>query len=103
MDLRKLQISDVSLATLNSMGFGFQESRRALRFCAGDVNEALTHIERKRMERRQKQEEERQRLRDRAIQKKIGLTQNGKFVDLKLVRDLQNFGVDREIAIEALR
>jgi len=103
MDLRKLQISDDSLAVLSSMGFGFHESRRALRFCAGDVNEALSHIERKRVERAQKQEEERQRLRDRAIQKRIGLTQNGKFVDLKLVRELQNFGVDREIAIEALR
>jgi len=103
MDFRKLQISDISLAQLSSMGYGFKESRRALRFCAGDVNEALTHIEKKRIERAQKEQEERQRLRDRREQRKIGLTQNGKFVDLKLVRNLVNFGVDREIAIEALR
>jgi len=42
-------------------------------------------------------------MRERALQKKYGLTQNGKFVDLKLLDQLKGMGVEKEIAIEALR
>merc|ERR1719204_2479235 len=103
MDLRKLQISDMDLAMLQSMGYGHKESRRALRFCGGDMDSAIGHIIQKREDAQRRREEEREAHRKRALQRKYGLTQNGKFVDLKLLEQLRSMGVEKEIAIEALR
>mmetsp|Transcript_47413 Transcript_47413/g.76048 ORF Transcript_47413/g.76048 Transcript_47413/m.76048 type:complete len:669 (+) Transcript_47413:75-2081(+) len=103
MDLRKLTISDIDLVKLESMGFSHTESRRALRFCAGDIERAITHIYAKRDEQEQKQQQERERAQQRRLQRKYGATKSGKFVDLNLLQQLQGMGVEREIAVEALR
>eukprot|EP01084_Bolivina_argentea_P291380 500784_1 len=103
MDMRKLQISDIDLVRLTSMGFSFKESRRGLRFCNGQIDGAINYITNKRHEREQKRLKEQERMRDRAKQKKYGATKSGKFVDLKLLDQLEGMGVEFEIAVEALR
>merc|ERR1712228_420464 len=103
IDMRKLEISDIALVQLESMGFDHKESRRALRFCSGNIDNAINQIYEKRAEQSKKRKAERQRARDRALQKKYGLTKNGKFVDLKLLDQLIGMGVAKEIGIEALR
>ena len=47
--------------------------------------------------------EEQERKRKRLIQRKIGKTQNGSFVDLTLLEQLKNMGVAPEIALEGLK
>eukprot|EP00486_Rosalina_sp_Unknown_P005938 CAMPEP_0201569454 /NCGR_PEP_ID=MMETSP0190_2-20130828/11117_1 /ASSEMBLY_ACC=CAM_ASM_000263 /TAXON_ID=37353 /ORGANISM="Rosalina sp." /LENGTH=743 /DNA_ID=CAMNT_0047991755 /DNA_START=88 /DNA_END=2315 /DNA_ORIENTATION=+ len=103
MDMRKLQISDLDLVKLESMGFTHKESRRALRFCNGNIDGAINHIYNKRDELERKRKAEIKRAADRRLQKKYGATKNGKFVDLTLLDQLQGMGVEKEIAIEALR
>merc|ERR1719297_348049 len=92
IDMRKLEISDISLVQLESMGFAHKESRRALRFCSGNIDAAINHIYSKRAEQKREQKAEQQRARDRALQKMYGLTKSGKFIDLKLLEQLIGFG-----------
>merc|ERR1712154_111213 len=103
MDMRKLAVSDMDLVKLESMGFDHKESRRALRFCAGNIDNAINHIYNKREDQERKRKAERERARQRAEQKKYGATKSGKFVDLKLLEQLKEMGVEKEIAVEALR
>ena len=103
MDMRKLQVSDIDLAKLQELGYELKESRRALRFCNGNIEQAIGHICTKREEYAEKRRAERRRHEDRRIQRMYGATKNGKFVDLKLLDQLQGMGVEKEIGIEALR
>ena len=103
MDMRKLQINDMDLVKLESMGFTHKESRRALRFCSGNIDLAINHIYSKRDEAERKRKAEIKRAADRRLQKKYGATKSGKFVDLTLLDQLLGMGVEKEIAIEALR
>lgn len=103
MDIRKLQISDTDLVTLISMGYSLKYSRRALRFCGGNIQKSLDFLEKKRRERVQIKLDEEERLRKRQIARKYGQTKNGKFIDVDLLKKLRFMGVEIEIAVEALR
>eukprot|EP01084_Bolivina_argentea_P026908 50028_1 len=103
MDMRKLQINDLDLVKLQSMGFHHLEARRGLRFSSGNVEQAINYIYNKRQDKEKKEREERKRLEERAIQRKYGHTQNGQFIDLNVMKQLMQMGVEEEIVIEALR
>ena len=48
LDFRKLQLNDMDLATLQSMGFTDKEARRALRYTNSNMEQAIDHIYKKR-------------------------------------------------------
>ncbi|GFR40862.1 hypothetical protein Agub_g1512, partial [Astrephomene gubernaculifera] len=101
---RRLQVSDESLALLQSMGYGLRESRRALRLSGGDVGAAVEFIAAQ-----QRAEEERaarrKRLHDWNHERVLyGKTPVGQqYVDPEQLDRLGSLGFPRRLAAEALR
>ncbi|KXJ08773.1 NEDD8 ultimate buster 1 [Exaiptasia diaphana] len=101
--MARLRIGDNQLTQLVSMGFTVREARLGLRACDGDVTHAIDYITRRKQEFKERQEREKEERKQKRIQRKLGKTASGEWVNLSSFEALMSMGFSRQTAIEALR
>jgi hypothetical protein len=79
------------------------DARMALRSCYGDLDRAVDWIIRKQEERQLIKQQEKEDLKRRKLQKKLGLCNNGDSVSIPLYRQLKEMGYSSYLISEALK
>lgn len=88
---------------MHTTGYGSEEARIALRSTYGELTSAVDWIIRKREEKAQNKEQEREDLKRRKLQKKLGKCANGQVVNVQLYQQLKGMGYSPFLISEALR
>jgi Holliday junction resolvasome RuvABC DNA-binding subunit len=102
-ELSQLKVKDDDVSKLMEMGYSCRESHRALRACQQSIAAAVEFINNQReMKERQRQKELQDRM-DRQEAKRYGQTVNNNFIEMAVLRTLEEFGFSRELVVEALQ
>ncbi|RDY03563.1 NEDD8 ultimate buster 1, partial [Mucuna pruriens] len=99
----QLQVLDVPLSLVMSMGFAERDAKRALRMNNQDVGSAIDFLVEEKAKKLQKREEDIRRKNEIKEQKRYGMTPLKKAVDLERLKELVSIGFNKELAAEALR
>ena len=100
---RALAVSDTALASLVAMGFESRSAVRALRFCAGDVAKATDVCMEQQAAAQRRKEDEAGARAARKLQKELGRTADGQWIDAQAMQQLEGLGFPVLVVAEALR
>ncbi|ESN92687.1 hypothetical protein HELRODRAFT_189570 [Helobdella robusta] len=102
-ELKSLQVDKEDMMTIMEIGYSEQEARLALRFCKGNVSQAIEHIMTKKQERRKIEEQEKEEKYRKKMAKVLGKTSSGQLVDASLYKNLTSMGFDKGATLQALK
>jgi len=102
-DLEQLLPKDEDVSELMAMGYSHREAIIALRATGQSINAAVDFIFEQRAAWRRREKQAAQTRRDAREARKLGLTHSGHAVDLRVLRQLEDFGFPRLLVAEALR
>jgi len=98
-----LKVDDDDLSYLLSLQFSLKEARRALRACSGSREAAASYAASQRLKAEELLEQKQKECEDEREAHRYGKTQNGRWINIHLLRALRNMGFPNDLAVEALK